>query len=182
MDDHEEGVQFVNHNYDYRQNWITEVLLPINHNRYNFKVPNQNSVLKSQKFWKSRIKFQGLRFDFPEASVELHLDLHFLRNWFNYLLLQQDNGKGQIAWHTSSFMTQTTVYICKYFISRLWIEAIHPPEAAIGVSWCRDWDNLYQLNWASWFLMLLTEVLNQQCCTCTVIIEYPVKTCICSTI
>ena len=133
------------------------------------KVKNQVSRFK---VWFSRSK----------CWVFIHLDLHFLRNWFNYLLLQQDNGKGQIAWHTSSFMTQTTVYICKYFISRLWIEAIHPPEAAIGVSWCRDWDNLYQLNWASWFFMLLTEVLNQQCCTCTVVIEYPVKTCICSTI
>ena len=160
------------------------MLLPINHNRYNFKVPTQNSVLKSQKFWKSRIKFQGLRFDFPEASVE-----------FLYILIYIFWGTDLIIYYYSKIMAKdklldthlplwhkTTVYICKYFISRLWIEAIHPPEAAIGVSWCRDWDNLYQLNWASWFLMLLTEVLNQQCCTCTVIIEYPVKTCICSTI
>ena len=45
--------------------WLSKELL-----NYEFKVPTQNSVLKSQKFWKSRIKFQGLRFDFPEASVE----------------------------------------------------------------------------------------------------------------
>ena len=95
MDDHEVGVQFVNHNYDYRQNWITEVLLPINHNRYNFKVPTQNSVLKSQKFWKSRIKFQGLRFDFPEASVE-----------FLYILICIFWGTDLIIYYDSKIMAK----------------------------------------------------------------------------
>ena len=40
------GVRFVNHEYDYRLNWTTRGLLPINHKNYNFREKKNNQVRK----------------------------------------------------------------------------------------------------------------------------------------
>ena len=47
-DDRAAGVRFVYHEYDYRLNWTTRILLPINHKNYNFR-EKKNSQVKKEK-------------------------------------------------------------------------------------------------------------------------------------
>ena len=46
-DDDEAGVRFVYHEYDYRPNWTTLGLLPINHKNYNFR--EKKEVMKERE-------------------------------------------------------------------------------------------------------------------------------------
>ena len=46
-DDRVEGNRFVYHEYDYRPNWTTLGLLPINHKNYNFR--EKKEVMKERE-------------------------------------------------------------------------------------------------------------------------------------
>ena len=49
LDDRAAGVRFVYHEYDYRPNWTTQVLLPIKHKNYNFREKKNSEVMKERE-------------------------------------------------------------------------------------------------------------------------------------
>ena len=47
-DDRAAGVRFVYQEYDYRPNWTTQSLLPINRKSYNFREKKNSPVMKER--------------------------------------------------------------------------------------------------------------------------------------
>ena len=69
-------VRFCYHSYDYRPNWTTRSLIPINHKNYNFREKKNSQVMKEREIYKIHYKITYR----PKGEKEKELNLYQL-NW-----------------------------------------------------------------------------------------------------